>query len=128
MGDIKTDGKFIIENGGITQGIQKELNLSDEECNQLQKNSVWDEIVKEFNDFNNVTIESDAKSSDNNSIQNAVVQFTRESWQRIVNIVNRVLHRNIELEETEEENETPNKEKADIECRQFNYNILYVII
>ena len=116
MGDIKTDGKFIIENGGITQGIQKELNLSDEECNQLQKNSVWDEIVKEFNDFNNVTIESDAKSSDNNSIQNAVVQFTRESWQRIVNIVNRVLHRNIELEETEEENETPNKEKADIEC------------
>ena len=32
---MNTDGKFTILSGGITQGIQKELGLSDNECKKL---------------------------------------------------------------------------------------------
>ena len=32
---MKTDGKFIIQSGGITQGIQKELGLTNQEYKQI---------------------------------------------------------------------------------------------
>ena len=47
---MKTDGRFIIKSGGITQGIQKELGLTKEECKKL--GSIWTQIINEFDGKN----------------------------------------------------------------------------
>lgn len=52
MTDGRIDGYFRIDKGGITQGIQKELGLSSQECKQL--GSVWTQIINEFDDSNNL--------------------------------------------------------------------------
>lgn len=101
---MKTDGKFIIESGGITQGIQKELGLSNEECKQLQKNSVWEQIINEVD--NNVTVENNNNEKPNKEngykvYKNAVISFTKDAWQRIVTLVKKALNKNIEIEEPE---------------------------
>lgn len=98
---MKTDGKFIIESGGITQGIQKELGLSNEECKQLQKNSVWEKIINEVDD--NTTIENNNNEKPNKEngykvYKNAVISFTKDAWERIVTLVNKALNKNIEIE------------------------------
>ena len=104
---MKTDGKFIIESGGITQGIQKELGLSNEECKQLQKNSVWEQIINEVD--NNTTVENNNNEKPNKEngykvYKNAVISFTKDAWQRIVTLVNTALKKNIEIEEQENDN------------------------
>ena len=103
---MKTDGKFIIESGGITQGIQKELGLSNEECKQLQKNSVWEKIINEVDD--NTTVENNNNEKPNKEngykvYKNAVISFTKDAWQRIVALVNMTLKKNIEIENDTEQ-------------------------
>ena len=102
---MKTDGRFIIKSGGITQGIQKELGLTKEECKKL--GSIWTQIINEFDGKNNgqknMTVTNNrGKSVDSSTnyfvYKNAVIEFSKESWQKIVNLVNKALDKNIEIE------------------------------
>ncbi len=102
MGDGQIDGRFVISNGGITQGIAKELNLTDAECKQL--GSIWLKIIKEFDNPDNITVQNnhDTKpDSANNYLvhKNAVVSFSKECWSRIVGLINGALGKNIQVEE-----------------------------
>ena len=105
--DGRIDGQFIIKQGGITQGIAKELGLSSAECKQL--GSVWNQVLAELNNSENYTIENNGKNNQNNSFTvqaGAVVKFTKDCWQKIVDIVNNALGKNIKVadENTKENN------------------------
>ena len=94
---MKADGKFIIQNGGITQAIQKELGLSNQQCKEL--GSIWSQIINEFDNPNNMQI-----SNNNNEIPNksnnytvykgAIIEFSKDCWQKIVNLINNSLSNN----------------------------------
>lgn len=103
---MKTDGKFIIQSGGITQGIQKELGLSNQECKQL--GSIWNQIINEFegetNGQKNMTVSSNRNVTPNQGNNylvhpKAVIEFSKDCWKRIVSLVNNALHKNIEVED-----------------------------
>ena len=106
---INPDGKFIITNGGITQGIKRELGLSGEECQILKQNSVWDQIINEFegetNGQKNMTVtdnKNDTPNKSNNFLVHprAVIEFSKDCWKRIVDLVNNALNKNIQTAET----------------------------
>lgn len=100
---MKTDGKFIIQQGqGITQGIQQELGLSNEECKQL--NSVWSQVLNEIEDPNNLKMTNNSNKNPNKNNNywvksGAVIEFSQECWKKIVNWVNTALNKNIEVED-----------------------------
>lgn len=100
---MKTDGKFIIQQGqGITQAIQQELGLSNEESKQL--NSVWSLVIGELEDSSNLktTNNSNKNPNKNNNYwvkSGAVIEFSQECWKKIVNWVNTALNKNIEVED-----------------------------
>ena len=111
MTDCRIDGHFRIDKGGITQGIQKELGLSSQECKQL--GSVWTQIINEFDDSNNLQIANNKNETPNKSNnyevhKDAIVQFSKDCWKRIVDLVNKTLHKNIQIEEVENIEETAN--------------------
>lgn len=111
MTDGKIDGHFRIDKGGITQGIQKELGLSSQECKQL--GSVWTQIINEFDDSNNLQIANNKNETPNKSNnykvhKDAIVQFSKDCWKRIVDLVNKTLHKNIQIEEAENIEKTAN--------------------
>ena len=104
MTDSRIDGHFRIDKGGITQGIQKELGLSSQECKQL--GSVWTQIINEFDDSNNMQVSNNKNETPNKSNnyevhKDAIVQFSKDCWKRIVDLVNKTLHKNIQIEEAE---------------------------
>ena len=93
MADGRIDGRFIIDKGGITQGIQKELGLSNQECKQL--GSVWTQIINEFDDSNNIQVtnnknETPIKSNNYQVHKDAIVQFSKDCWRRIIDLVNKI--------------------------------------
>ena len=111
MTDGRIDGHFRIDKGDITQGIQKELGLSSQECKQL--GSVWTQIINEFDDSNNLQIANNKNETPNKSNnyevhKDAIVQFSKDCWKRIVDLVNKTLHKNIQIEEVENIEETAN--------------------
>ena len=111
MTDGRIDGHFRIDKGGITQGIQKELGLSSQECKQL--GSVWTQIINEFDDSNNMQVSNNKNETPNKSNnykvhKDAIVQFSKDCWKRIVDLVNKTLHKNIQAEEVENVEETAN--------------------
>ena len=111
MTDGRIDGHFRIDKGGITQGIQKELGLSSQECKQL--GSVWTQIINEFDDSNNLQVvnnknETPNKSNNYKVHKDAIVQFSKDCWNKIVDLVNKTLHKNIQAEEVENVEETAN--------------------
>mgnify|MGYP004473123749 CR=1 FL=1 len=111
MVDGRIDGHFRIDKGGITQGIQKELGLSSQECKQL--GSVWTQIINEFDDSNNMQVSNNKNETPNKSNnykvhKDAIVQFSKDCWKRIVDLVNKTLHKNIQAEEVENVEETAN--------------------
>lgn len=111
MADGRIDGHFRIDKGGITQGIQKELGLSSQECKQL--GSVWTQIINEFDDSNNMQVSNNKNETPNKSNnyevhKDAIVQFSKDCWKRIVDLVNKTLHKNIQVEEAENLEETAN--------------------
>lgn len=99
---VRADGKFIIQNRqGITQAIQQELSLSDLECKKL--GSLWTQIIYEFNNPDNVKVSNNKNKIPNKNnnftvYKDAVVEFSKDSWQRIVNLVNKALGKNIEID------------------------------
>ena len=105
--DGRIDGQFTIKQGGITQGIAKELGLSSAECKQM--GSIWNQVLAELNNSDNYTIENNGKYNQNKSLTvqaGAVVKFTKDCWQKIVDIVNNALNKNIKVanENTRENN------------------------
>lgn len=111
MTDGRIDGHFRIDKGGITQGIQKELGLSSQECKQL--GSVWTQIINEFDDSNNLQVANNKNETPNKSNnyevhKDAIVQFSKDCWKRIVDLVNKTLHKNIQAEEVENVEDTSN--------------------
>ena len=111
MVDGRIDGHFRIDKGGITQGIQKELGLSSQECKQL--GSVWTQIINEFDDSNNMQVSNNKNETPNKSNnyevhKDAIVQFSKDCWKRIVDLVNKTLNKNIQVEEAENIEETAN--------------------
>ena len=111
MTDGRIDGHFRIDKGGITQGIQKELGLSNQECKQL--GSVWTQIINEFDDSNNLQVANNKNETPNKSNnyevhKDAIVQFSKDCWNRIVDLVNKTLHKNIQAEEVKNVEETAN--------------------
>ena len=106
MSDGKIDGKFVINQGGITQGIAAELGLTKEECNKIGK-SIWTQIIQEFDNPENIDIQNNngqKANKDNNYLvhKNAVVTFTQECWTKIVSLVNKSLGKNIQIEESQD--------------------------
>lgn len=111
MVDGRIDGHFRIDKGGITQGIQKELGLSSQECKQL--GSVWTQIINEFDDSNNMQVSNNKNETPNKNNnyevhKDAIVQFSKDCWKRIIDLVNKTLHKNIQIEEAENIEETAN--------------------
>ena len=106
--DGRIDGQFVIKQGGITQGIAKELGLSSAECKQM--GSIWNQIVEELNNPNNYTIDNNGKNNQKGNLTvqaGAVVKFTKDCWQKIVDIVNNALSKNIKVaDENTRENNT----------------------
>lgn len=104
--DGKIDGKFIIKQGGITQGIASELGLTSAECKQIS-GSIWTQVINEFNNEQNMNVQNNrgAKpNADNNYTvhENAVITFSKECWSKIVGLINSALGKNIQVEEAEE--------------------------
>ena len=103
MFDGKIDGKFIIGNGdSISQGIVDELGLTKDECKKIS-HSIWAQIFKEFDDPQNVNVSNNQNinpNSGNNYLvhKNAVIRLSKECWQKIVNLINTVLKKNIEID------------------------------
>lgn len=94
--DGRIDGQFTIKQGGITQGIAKELGLSSAECKQM--GSIWNQVLAELNNSDNYIIENNGKNNQNNSLTvqaGAIVKFTKDCWQKIVDIVNNALNKNL---------------------------------
>ena len=55
--DGNIDGKFIIKQGGITQGIANELGLTCAECKQINE-SLWTQVINEFNNEQNMNVQN----------------------------------------------------------------------
>lgn len=80
--DGRIDGQFVIKQGGITQGIAKELGLSSAECKQIS-GSIWTQVINEFNNEQNLSVsnnKNDTPNADNNFLvhENAVVTFSKD--------------------------------------------------
>lgn len=87
-----TDGKFLIKPlQNFTQAIQQELRLNNEECSKLEQNSIWTQILNEIEDSSNLTVYNNntRPNKDNNYFVNtgSIIEFSQESWNRIINWV-----------------------------------------
>ena len=87
---MRSDGEFTIKSGGITQNIQIELNLSDNDCKAL--GSIWQDILDELEDTSNYTVSNNNnklinKENDYKVFQGAVIKFSEDCWKRIVSKV-----------------------------------------
>ena len=93
---MRSDGEFTIKSGGITQNIQIELNLSDNDCKAL--GSIWQDILDELEDTSNYTVSNNNnklinKENDYKVFQGAVIKFSEDCWKRIVSKVSMTLGR-----------------------------------
>lgn len=102
--DGRIDGKFIIKQGGITQGIASELGLTRAECKQIG-GSIWTQVINDFNNEQNMNVQNNrgaTPNADNNYTvhENAVITFSKECWGRIIALINNALGKNIQVEDT----------------------------
>lgn len=117
ISDGNNDGKFKIQRGqGISQAIASELGLNAQQCKKL--GSIWSEIFKEVDKQNEQTqIYSGGNDLHGPTNQNYVVhtnqviEFSKEIWNKIVQLVNAKLGTNIQATEgggaTDAATETP---------------------
>ncbi len=132
MVDINPDGKFIINEGqGITQGIKQELNLSDEQCLILQKNSVWVQIINEIDKEGNIIVSRNQNSTQNPAKSNNflvytgdIIEFSKTCWNKIIRLINKTLNTNIhEIEDVEsaaKNNQQTDSEKEEVCDEAYN--------
>lgn len=126
MSDGKIDGRFVV-NTNLATSIRSELGISAEECKQM--GSVWDAVVNEANNSSNYEVANNNKNQQTNSQQNnvnvqvgSVVKFTKECWNKIVDMVNSALKsfsdKQIQAEEADEYHDNLNLGESAIQ--QFN--------
>ncbi len=120
MTNLNPDGKFIIETGqGITQGIKKELDLSDEQCSILKKNSVWEQIINEIDKEDSVkttrnqnNVQGPNKSNNFLVYTGDIIEFSKTCWNKIIKLINTALNTNIQTLDNEKVN-TDNEQTFD---------------
>lgn len=126
MSDGRIDGRFVV-NTNLATSIRNELGISAEECKQM--GSVWDAVVNEANNSSNYEVANNNKNQQTNSQQNnvnvqvgSVVKFTKECWNKIVDMVNSALKsfsdKQIQAKEADEYHDNLNLGKSAIQ--QFN--------
>ena len=131
MTNLNPDGKFIIETGqGITQGIKKELDLSDEQCSILKKNSVWDQIIDEIDKQgsvkitrNQTNVQGPNKSNNFLVYTGDIIEFSKTCWNKILKLINTALNTNIQTLDNEKVNtdkEQTSAEKQAICLEAYN--------
>ena len=108
--DGKIDGKFIIKQGGITQGIAGELGLTRAECKQIS-GSIWTQVINEFNNEQNMNVQNNRgtrPNADNDYTvhKNAVISFSKECWSKIVGLINSALGKNIQVDDVKNTDKT----------------------
>lgn len=113
MADGRIDGHFVINQGGITHGIAEELGLSASDCKKM--GSIWNEVINELNNDENYTIENNGNNNGLTVQVGAVVKFSQDCWQRIVDLVNKTLDKNIKTEKP-----APNSYEEIPQQDQFN--------
>ena len=100
--DGNYDGKITIKQGqGISQAIRDELGLSQAECNQLG-GSIWTQILEQVSMQNEqgkiYDGGNDVKGATNKNFvvhSGQVIEFSRQIWNNIVQLVNDKLGKNI---------------------------------
>lgn len=105
ISDGNNDGRFKIQRGqGISQAIATELGLNAQQCRKL--GSVWNEIFKEVDKQNEQTKiysgGNDLHGPTNRNYvvhTNQIVGFSKEIWNKIVQLVNAKLGTNIQATE-----------------------------
>ena len=121
MPDGRIDGHFIL-NTNIETSIRNELGLSAEECKQM--GSIWDDVLSEANNSSNYEVANKNQKQQNNiSAQvGTVIKFTKECWNKIIDMVNSALKefsdKQIQAEESDEYHDNLNLGEAAIQ--QFN--------
>ncbi|MCM1009789.1 MAG: hypothetical protein NC390_02780 [Fusobacterium sp.] len=106
ISDGNNDGKFKIQRGqGISQAIASELGLNSQQCRKL--GSVWNEIFKEVDKQNQQTQiyaggnNLHGQTNKNYVVHtNQVIEFSKEIWAKIVQLVNEKLGTDIQTGET----------------------------
>ena len=130
MVNLNPDGKFIIETGqGITQSIKQSLDLSDEQCQILKENSVWDKVIDEIDREGSLTTVRNGESVQNPNKSNNfmvhagdIIEFSKECWNKIVGFINSALKTNIQVINTKSvqtKNSSDNQVQTDSEKRQI---------
>ena len=124
MSDGRIDGRFVV-NTNLATSIRNELGISAEECKQM--GSVWDAVLNEANNSSNYEVANNNKNQqtgeNNVNIQaGSVVKFTKECWNKIVDMVNSALKsfsdKQIQAEEADEYHDNLNLGESAIQ--QFN--------
>ena len=118
--DGNYDGKITIQKGqGISQAIRDELGLTQEECNKLG-GSIWTKIFQQVETQNKqgqiYKGGSDLKGPTNKNFivhPDQVIEFSKEIWNNIVQLVNDKLGKNIEKLESAPEVD-PNPPSKDL--------------
>lgn len=106
ISDGNNDGRFKIQRGqGLSQAIATELGLNAQQCKKL--GSVWSEIFKEVDKQNQQTKiyyggnNLSGPTNKNYVVHtNQVIEFSKEIWAKIVQLVNEKLGTNIEVAES----------------------------
>ena len=117
MSDNRIDGQIITTQSNLANKIAQKLDISATECKQMD--SIWNQVVDELNsnDYTNNTT-----NNDRNIAQNAtIIKLSRDSWQKIVNIINNTLHKNNQIpkENTKEANLKIGKELIERFNKEF---------
>lgn len=112
MADGKIDGHFILTSD-ISTGIRNELGITVDDCKRM--GSVWDNILKEANNTANFVENENNKNSIPNQKVGTLIKFSKECWQKIVNMVNKAL-------ETSIKSETPNELEDNINIGKNSLN------
>jgi len=105
ISDGNNDGRFKIQKGqGLSQAIASELGLNAQQCKKL--GSVWNEIFKEVDKQNQQTQiytgGNDLHGATNQNYvvhTNQVIEFSKEIWNKIIQLVNAKLGTNLKATE-----------------------------
>lgn len=111
-GDGMLDGRFEIKRGqGLSQAIAGELGLNENDCKKL--GSVWNEIVQMATEENAFT-EDSKKYTEGSILQEGdAFEFTKESFNKIIKLINNNLDKNIEELPVDSSESSPTAEDTD---------------
>lgn len=111
-GDGILDGRFEIKRGqGLSQAIAGELGLNENDCKKL--GSVWNEIIQMATEENAFTDNSKKYEEEVVLQEGDIFEFTKESFNKIIELVNNKLDKNIEQLPGDSSESSPTTESTD---------------